>query len=495
MEIYILHAGTQLGPFTEEVVQTLLRQGNVSIADPAWSPGMPEWIPLANLLYATPGAAADEGESSEPPPAPDAEPEETTGAAPSLMPHRGETATARQKAFLTYMGVSFPPELTKESASLLVNDQMENPKDPARISSWNVDRLRLHPELFATEIQTRKENRSRHFLEICENEGADYFAKITKAHCQVLVSYLDVKFPNWDTHEDRAAWDYFFPAVAEKFPQLLTKEGKGRFHYPEPSKAASHSGRRATVPIQPRRSSVKMPVLAVVKGLFFGGLIVGMLWFGKQVLSGKSTLGKNADKPPSSTPAASSTSSNPDEPVTGDPASVPATSGTPAVAGATLPAETPVGSSPDLAGSPTASSPSSPSALLTPDPPSTGTTAASTFPTATPAPPDATPAARTVLRLTKPFEIPSAYGKVKLPPGTTVKLLQQTGTMLKVTYLNNTFTIPVTSTDLIADAPMPGTPPPAAPATIPTPLPDLPPLGTPESTPAPPTSVPTLPDI
>jgi hypothetical protein len=100
-----------------------------------------------------------------------------------------------------------------------------------------------------------------------------------------------------------------------------------------------------------------------------------------------------------------------------------------------------------------------------------------------------------VLRLTKPFEIPSAYGKVKLPPGTTVKLLQQTGTMLKVAYLNNTFTIPVTSTDLIADAPMPGTPPPAAPAAIPTPLPDLPPLGTPESTPAPPASVPTLPDI
>jgi hypothetical protein len=55
--------------------------------------------------------------------------------------------------------------------------------------------------------------------------------------------------------------------------------------------------------------------------------------------------------------------------------------------------------------------------------------------------------------LTKPVEIPSPYGSIKLAVGTPVKLLARQGNSVKVGYLNNVFTVPLTSTDLEADAP------------------------------------------
>jgi hypothetical protein len=57
-------------------------------------------------------------------------------------------------------------------------------------------------------------------------------------------------------------------------------------------------------------------------------------------------------------------------------------------------------------------------------------------------------APRTSLLLTKPLEIQLAYGKMKLPAGTPVKLVARQGNQLKVNYQNSVITIPATSTDL-----------------------------------------------
>ena len=144
MDIQIVHNGVQMGPFTEETAHALLKSGSVLVNDLAWRPGLPDWVPLMNLLY--PAAVT---------PAPPVSAAKVVTPAPEPR----EPATAKQKAFLAYLHIGFAPEITREDASRLVNDTMENPKDPARLARWNEERLQLHPELFAAELQTKKEHR------------------------------------------------------------------------------------------------------------------------------------------------------------------------------------------------------------------------------------------------------------------------------------------------------------------------------------------------
>ena len=54
MDIYILRDGKEIGPFSEETTQTLLKQGSVVIGDLAWRPGMEKWVPLHDVLYPAP---------------------------------------------------------------------------------------------------------------------------------------------------------------------------------------------------------------------------------------------------------------------------------------------------------------------------------------------------------------------------------------------------------------------------------------------------------
>ena len=62
MQITIHSKGAQQGPFPEEQVKQLLQSGEVSYSDLGWSPGMPEWKPLA--------AFPELQDASSPPPLP-----------------------------------------------------------------------------------------------------------------------------------------------------------------------------------------------------------------------------------------------------------------------------------------------------------------------------------------------------------------------------------------------------------------------------------------
>ncbi|HEV7866305.1 MAG TPA: GYF domain-containing protein [Chthoniobacteraceae bacterium] len=454
MEILILHGGVEIGPFSEVTAQTLLKQGSVLVTDMAWTPGMAEWIPLVNLLYSH-SAPLVAAEVHLPTPTP------------------FEPATAKQKAFLSYMGMPFDSDISKEKASQQVNEVMENPRDGARLARWNVDRLRLHPDLFSEEIQARKEGRPQRFLEICEKDGAEYFTKITKAHCQVLVSYLDVKFPNWDAEDQDAATSYFFPAVAEKFPQLLTRAAKGRFKYSTGQKIAREHASHSPVAVKARRSSSK-PFAALARGAFFGALILGMLWFVKGTMDAqKKGSSDGVNKTPTSqnqadsSPVAVAVS----KPATPPPATVtaqaPVTAQTvPKVPNAFDPAALPEpGGTSSQTPPPANTAPPGPVAapssntipLFTPDPVPGSGLAAATAPLS-----QLIPGGPRNLTLTKAIEAQARYGKVKLPAGTTVKLVQRTGQTVKVLYLNDTFLIPASSTDIGND---PGPLPTAAPNT------------------------------
>jgi len=259
MDIYILHAGQQIGPFSEDATQILLQQGTVSDTDLAWRPGGADWLPLKEVLAAQ--RPADSGESAAPP---------ATPAAPTIEP-----ATAAQIAFLSYFAVFTPKDLSKEDAEEMITKTTSDPKSTERLALWKEERVRLHPELFAQEANGQPKDRVQVFFERCTSEGAKYFSGVTKAHCQVLVTFLDVKFPRWDAQEANALEQYFFPAMAEKFPQLVNKQWKGRLHYGRSPAAAnasstSHSGDAA------RKSS--SPFAAIVRGILFGLVILAALY-------------------------------------------------------------------------------------------------------------------------------------------------------------------------------------------------------------------------
>jgi hypothetical protein len=486
MDIYILREGQQTGPFTLEATQALLQQGDVAAGDFAWQPGMEKWVPLSDLLAVSTG---------EPP----AEPEKR-------LAESAEPATEKQKALLSYLDVIVPPRLSQDQAAQLVNQALEDPKHAERLAQWEQDRLRLHAHLFATEIQVEKENRANHFFELCQTGGAEYFTGITKAHCQVLVGFLDVKFPNWDARGTAAADHYFFPAVAEKFPQLVQKQWRGRLHYTEGPKVAPELTRKSPTTKLGKPSA--SPVAAILRGLLLGGLILGVLYAVHRVVQDAtqravvlpqpvaraagavpplataqtappSNTHLRTDLPPPNTPATASSPVTQTEPIpTPAAASAPLTAVPPSSAPPIAPtdpamttapmAAVPVSPtvSPDPAMSPIAVN-AAPMAINTapmavlpgaeppvpiPPPPATLPTA-STTPlgapaTITPVLPDPTTATRTSLVLTKPVEIQLAYGKMKLPVGTPVKLIARQGGQLRVSYQNSVITIPAASTDL-----------------------------------------------
>jgi len=459
MDIYILRDGKEIGPFSEETTQSLLKQGSVLINDLAWQPGMPQWIPLHSVLYPPPGAS-----SAKPPPPPNA----------ALESAAAEPATERQKAFLSYMAIHFPPDATKAQAALLVNEAMENPNDPGRVSRWNEDRLRLHPDLFAPEIRARKENRASHFFEMVEMKGSGYFNNVTKAHCQVLVGYLDVQYPNWDARGDDAVFNYFFPAIAEKFPQLVTKEGKGRFKYPHGPKVAAELSRHARTPhVKAHRS----PLASVARAIGFGVGFLLVVFAGYTFYTtNKSTHAGLAD---SNQDDASSISASGDVLLP-----APDPTGTPPPNDATA-SDAPSRQAPETM----FSDPSAATPRASVDTPAAGpifdpAPSEAAFPNPNPAP---TPA-KTNLVLTKPTEVRSPFGPLRLPTGTPVKLISREGSMVQVRYRDEEYLIPVNSTDLLSSGtpargsspapPLSGLATPAPPATR-APAATPPPMATP----------------
>ena len=499
MEIYILRDGKEIGPFSEETTQTMLKQGSIQINDLAWQPGMPQWTPLHGVLY--PAVSGTTSERPPPPPSPLGIYAGTTVSEPAAAvvneapPQTAvaEPATAKQKAFLSFMRVPFSPDVTRDQAAMLVNDALENPTDPGRLARWNDERLRLHPELFRAEIQAKKENRAAHFFEAAQTVGAEVFRGVTKAHCQVLVGFLDVRYPSWDTHEQQATWDYFFPAIAEKFPQLVNKEWKGKLKYPDGPKVAPELARRAFVK-KPKRTG--FPIAAIARGILVGGGILALLYFGYDYWRKGRGEGSRGDA--KTVAQVDSQNARATNPATGD-ASANATAGLekllaqmppPSATGADAATAGRDGGAPSPSNANTgamgAGAGSAPGAATTSnanttaplfDPGMTangaGTAAVTTTTTEAAAHPP-----RTTLIITKPTEVALRFGRVKLPPGTVVRFVGQEGTLLRIRYGNDVVTVPATSTDFhdlppvppAVPGPLPPTPAPLAPApTIPAP--------------------------
>ena len=400
-DIYLLRDGKEIGPFTEETTQSFLNQGAILMDDLAWTPGMPAWSPLMQVLH--PAAL------------------QTPTTAPVETPPAGEPATAKQKAFLSYMGIAFSSDTTKERAAVLVNEAMEDPALNPRVLHWNDDRLTLHPDLFAAEAKAKKDDRANHFFEASQREGADRLHGVTKAHCQVLIGYLDVSFPNWDADESDAMWSYFFPAVAEKFPQLVQKAWRGKLKFPDGPKVAAELVAESRVNAPRTRPS---PAAALVRGIVFGLALLLALYVLVQMYL-----------------------ESPDEPATSalEPDPTPAKQSVPPnVAGISMREAIPVDrtaavreTAPPDAGMSSTDRPAEP----LPDTSSAGDGATAAI----------TP--KTVLVITKPTLVQVRAGSAKLPVGKQLKIVSRDGATVKVIFQDEIVAIPIEATDLAAPVP------------------------------------------
>lgn len=473
MDIFILRNGEQTGPYSEPAVQQMLTKGELRSKDMAWRKGLPAWIPLGEVM--NPGTE----KLNSPPPT-----MQVSGVnAPTPVKN---APTAKQKALLKYLGVEIPATATKADAALLLSDAIENPKLQARLSKWNEEKLRLHSDVFADEIDLRKANRGNLYVELCQTQGEGVVKDVTKAHCQVLVESLDKRFPGWEANQKEALWNYLFPAIAEHFPMLVQAEWKSKLRFGSTPKTSQSNTRTAG---STSTTADAPPLKAALRGIVYGlaalGLIIGVMKLieppKETAPAPTNTAATKPVDPPLLPPVAPAVPADPPpliaaiapEPPPVAPIETPAPEPAPDPA----PAAPPMTETPPAPPAPVPVNPVPVGAPTLPrlDGAAPAAPMITTAPTA-PAVPPAPAAPKTELTLNKPVTIQLQFGKVTLPAGTRVRFLGVTQAGLKCNFNNNIITIPPAATDYEGSlvptmnspitappAPVSNTPPPAAP--------------------------------
>lgn len=130
MTIYVARDGETIGEWSLEVVRDFLSSGYLLDTDYGWHEEAPEWLPLGEVISKLVGTDNIE---------------ETR-----VITLKDEVkASPKQLAYLEYHGVDFKPDLTRGQAKRvqdeIVNSCKENP-------SWETEKFKLYPEVFADEI-------------------------------------------------------------------------------------------------------------------------------------------------------------------------------------------------------------------------------------------------------------------------------------------------------------------------------------------------------
>ena len=458
MDIFIIRDGEQTGPFDESAVQALLSGGNVRAQDMAWRKGLSRWLPLGEVIESRgPGEVPGLPSSGDVP--------DANGGLP-----KGEPATAKQKAFLKYLGAEFDDRIGREKAALAISDALENPKAQSRIRRWQDEKLRLHPDVFQDEIDLRKASRASRYLELVHADGAEVLKDVTKAHVQVLVESLDKRHPTWEADPRAALWDYLFPSIGEHFPQLVQPAYKGRLtlggtlRAAAPASGALAAGTRSLIP----PPSPPGTLAALWRGVFYGvialGAIVGGIHFWQQWQA-------QSIKPETAAPAIMEPAKSDTAAVAPEPAGPPLEKAPAEVKVATNPVEPPANVAP-----PTPAVPDTPPPMAPEKPaPVEEKPAASAPPPAPAAPmepapaPPAPAAPRTNVTLSQGIGVTLQNGQVNLPAGTRLRYLGLEGQNVRVAWNDSVFFVPAVATDVGNDpstASLPASPP-AAPAPSP----------------------------
>jgi len=466
MEIFVIRDGEQTGPFDEALVKTLLSEGGARPQDLAWRKGLARWLPLSEVLAAQSNGNGEPESASSP---------AVAHGANGSASGRG-LATAKQKAFLKYLGAEFNERVSREKAALAISDALEDPAMQGRIRKWQDERLRLHPDVFQDEIDLRKANRASRYLELVQTEGAEALKDVTKAHVQVLVESLDKRHPNWEADSRSALWDYLFPSIGEHFQQLVQPAYKGRLKSGGTSLSGGKSsgslagGTRSLIP----PPSAPGTLAAMWRGVLFGVIALGAIlggihfWQQKQAESKGPTptapaAGKSA-KTDAATKVSEPAMQPPDAVIPPEPSATEAKLPTPPPDAPEAPKE------PAAAPAPPTSLAQEPAPPMAPEKPASAeekpmspAPAAPAEPLPAPAvmPPPAAP--RTEITLVRGIGVALPNGQVSLPVGTRLRYLAIEGPNVRVAWNNNVFFVPAAATDVGKDLP-------ASPAAAPQPM-------------------------
>lgn len=139
-------------------------------------------------------------------------------------------ATPKQKALLEYLGLS--SDVSMEDASDLIGEATSNSNFQEKLDRWQLDRLRLHPQLYAKEVASAKAGRSEALWREANSEYGSIchpLKRITKGQAADAVRYLDQHYSGWDNDLFQLYWtlnidvvhDYFFPAIKATHPKAI----------------------------------------------------------------------------------------------------------------------------------------------------------------------------------------------------------------------------------------------------------------------------------
>jgi len=136
------------------------------------------------------------------------------------------SATPKQIAYLSYMGVSNAQELSFESASAAISGLFDS-SDPSlygqlyeRQSDWITERFVLHPDLYANEIQRMlDEELPEVFHAYVRGRMVGASEKLTKIKIKKVISSLLVEDVQWWQSRDKK--EIFYQRLTELYPACV----------------------------------------------------------------------------------------------------------------------------------------------------------------------------------------------------------------------------------------------------------------------------------
>jgi GYF domain 2 len=205
-------------------------------------------------------------------------------------------ATERQQALMSYLGHPSPHALSSYEASEWLDQEREQERNQERLDKWRKDRLRLHPELFAAELQQQKiahderqSNRSSLIRSFCNSEKELYeesypLKRLTHEHANRAVAWLDGNRPGWDAelwngpHDDineDVVSTHFFQALVKAVPEAVKDKDWALGWNESASGPSAGSGSSRKSQSKPKRGCLRL--LFWIGAILLLLLIIGLM--------------------------------------------------------------------------------------------------------------------------------------------------------------------------------------------------------------------------
>lgn len=135
-------------------------------------------------------------------------------------------ATAKQIAYLEFMGIDYARDLDAFAACDLIDNLFKEGSHAELIAlerrqrDWQLERYVLHPEIYANELSSHLERIELERSEILHNyvrsmisQGSE---KLTKKKIRAVMNYLHIDSPNW--WQEASYQEVFFKRLSEIHP-------------------------------------------------------------------------------------------------------------------------------------------------------------------------------------------------------------------------------------------------------------------------------------